>query len=50
MTTTAPDPNRILWEAVAHYEETEWEALGSDPDGIDVERADDPRRALAAPA
>jgi acetyl esterase/lipase len=43
MTTTTQDPNRALWEARARGEQTpNWEALASEPDGIEQEYLDAP--------
>jgi len=43
MTTTTQDPNRALWEARARGELTpDWEALASEPDGIEQEYLDAP--------
>lgn len=43
MTITTTDPNRALWEARAHGEETPtWESLASEPDGIEQDTVDVP--------
>lgn len=43
MTITTTDPNRALWEARAHGEETPtWESLSCEPDGIEQENVDIP--------
>jgi epsilon-lactone hydrolase len=40
--TIARDPNRIFWEAQARGLQAAWEALGSEPAGIDAEYVDAP--------